>query len=78
MLKKLLGMKDGTTKIKGVVGQFEGMITELETGEAMNYDKMAGNTAEIDALETENNELSDVNVQARNVKDGLLALINGS
>ena len=78
MLKKLLGMKDGTMKIKGVVGQFEGMIAELETGEAMNYDKMAGNTAEIDALETENNELSDVNIQARNVKDGLLALINGS
>ncbi len=78
MLKKLLGMKDGTMKIKGVVGQFEGMISELETGEAMNYDKMAGNTAEIDALETENTELSDVNVQARNVKDGLLALINGA
>ncbi len=77
MLKKLLGMKDGTTRIKGVVGQFEGMIAELDSGAAMNNDKIAGNTVEIDVLEVENNELSDVNIQARNVKNGLLAIING-
>ncbi len=77
MLKKLLGMKDGTTKIKGVVSQFEGMIAELDSGAAMNNDTIAGNTLEIDALATENDVLGNVNVQARNVKSGLLAIING-
>lgn len=77
MLKKLLGMKDGTMKIKGVVGQFEGMIAELDSGAAMNNDTIAGNTLEIDALATENDVLVNVNVQARNVKSGLLAIING-
>jgi hypothetical protein len=77
MFKKLLGPKTGTTKINGVVGQFEGMISELETGAALNNDRIAGNTLEIDVLETENDELSDVNVKAKNVKNGLLAIING-
>ena len=77
MLKKLLGGKDGTTKINGVVGQFEGMISELETGEAMNYDQIAENTVEIDVLEKQNNVLGDVNSKARNVKDALLKIVNG-
>lgn len=77
MFKKLMGKKDGTAKINGVVGQFEGMIAELETGEAMNYDQIAANTVEIDALEKQNNALGDTNAKARNVRDALLIIVNG-
>ncbi len=76
MFEKLFG-KSGTTKINGVVGQFEGMIAELESGAAMNNDKMSNNSAEINVLEGENNELNDVNLKARNVRDGLMSIING-
>ncbi|MCK5291277.1 MAG: hypothetical protein KAR39_04595 [Thermoplasmata archaeon] len=69
--------KTGTAKINGVASQFEGMINELETGEAMNYDRMAENTVEIDALENQNTDLSDTNVKARNIRDALSAIING-
>ncbi len=77
MLKKLLGMKDGTTRIKGVVGQFEGMITELETGSQMNVDRIDQNAAEVAVLETENQALEVTNTKASNVRDALLAIING-
>ena len=77
MLKKLMGKKDGTTKINGVVGQFEGMIAELESGAAMNNDRIGTNEAEVAVLQTENHLLSEVNTKAKNVRDGLLAIING-
>lgn len=74
---KNLFKKNGVTKINGVVGQFEGMIAELEAGATMNNDVIAGNSTEIDTLERQNGELSDVNVKAKNVRNGLLAIING-
>jgi len=79
MLKKLgIGVpKTGTAKINSVVGQFEGMMIELDTGAQMNNDKMAGNSVQINALEVENNELTDVNVKARNVRNALDAILNG-
>jgi hypothetical protein len=78
MFKKLLGgPKTGTAKINSVVGQFEGMIMELETGAQMNNDKIAGNLTTIDVLETENSGLSDVNIKARNVRDALNIIVNG-
>jgi hypothetical protein len=78
MFKKLLGgPKTGTAKINSVVGQFEGMITELETGKQMNNDKISGNSVRISTLETENTELDMVNAKARNVRDALNAIING-
>jgi len=69
--------KDGTTKINGVVGQFEGMIAELESGAQMNQDKIAGNSNQITELETENAQLDGVNSKANNVKNALLAIVNG-
>lgn len=79
MLKKLgIGVpKTGTAKINSVVGQFEGMMIELDTGAQMNNDKMAGNSVQINALEVENNELTDVNTKARNVRNALDAILNG-
>ncbi|MCK5318634.1 MAG: hypothetical protein KAJ55_12020 [Anaerolineales bacterium] len=79
MFKRLLGgPKTGTAKINSVVGQFEGMITQLETGSQMNNDKIGNNQVEIEMLETENSSLSDVNVKAKNVKDALNAIVNGT
>jgi hypothetical protein len=78
MLKKLFGApKTGTARINGVVGQFEGMINELETGAQMNNDRISGNSIEIDTLESENDVLGDINVKAKNVRDALNAIING-
>ncbi len=71
-------MKDGTTRIKGVVGQFEGMITELETGSQMNVDRIDQNAAEVAVLETENQALEVTNTKASNVRDALLVIINGA
>lgn len=80
MLKRLgIGVaKTGTAKINSVVGQFEGMINELETGAQMNNDKIAGNSNQISTLETENKELDGVNSKARNVRDALNAIVNGA
>jgi hypothetical protein len=78
MFKKLLGgPKTGTARINSVVGQFEGMMLELDTGAQMNNDKMAGNSAQINALEVENTELDIVNTKARNVRSALDAIVNG-
>jgi len=69
--------KTGTAKINSVVGQFEGMITELETGAQMNNDKISNNEAEVAVLQTENQVLGEVNTKARNVRDALNAIVNG-
>jgi len=69
--------KTGTAKINSVVGQFEGMITELETGAQMNSDKISNNKVEIESLEGENTNLKDVNTKAGNVRDALYAIVNG-
>ena len=79
MFKKLLGgPKTGTAKINSVVGQFEGMMIELETGAQMNSDKMVGNDVQINALQNENQELDLVNAKARNVRDALNTIVNGA
>lgn len=78
MFKRLLGgPKTGTAKINSVVGQFEGMMTELETGTQMNNDKISGNNVQISTLEIENTELDIVNAKARNVREALDAIVNG-
>lgn len=78
MLKKLLGgSKTGTARINSVVGQFEGMMTELETGSQMNKDTIANNSMRISDLEVENQELDMVNAKARNVRDALNTIVNG-
>lgn len=70
--------KDGTTKINGVVGQFEGMIEELESGAQLNVDKIDKNEAEVAVLQTENQSLEETNAKASNVKNALLAIVNGA
>ena len=78
MLKKLLGSpKTGTAKINSVVGQFEGMMIELEVGAQMNSDKISDNEAEVAVLQTENQVLSEVNTKAHNVRNALDAIVNG-
>lgn len=81
MLKKLSAVfsapKTGTAKIDGVASQFEGMITELETGASMNKDTISSNEAEVAVLQTENQVLDEVNTKAQNIRDALNAIING-
>ena len=71
----MIGKKNGVAIIDKAVGQFQGIVAQLENGLALVEEKHADNKKQIESLLAENIFLAKKGEQASTFKNNLKAMI---